>query len=389
MREAIIQKDLLHLAGVLPHRGANTEREREAAEYLQRRLRESLADVEIDSFRSVGDSLRVAAAYYGEFAFVAVLAHWFPYAAFTYGLAVFMAYLAELAGYGLSAKLLAQFDTQNVVGRLLGIRPRRLVILTAHYDSPKSTVLARPCAWRQARWMHLGLVVSMAAVLISCLTQGSGLFEEDGFRMDFFVRWTAVAALVCMALHLFFQARTEDYLLGANDNASGVAALLDVADRLAAAPPEQLDVWFVATGASEGWMSGMRRLFQTHAFERRETFFINLDRVGGETPVIVSGEGLLHGFHASRRLIAMAKHSGAAYGAIHRKRADMPSEAIVPLARGFEAITLSSDGQHDNASLDDLAEETFRSVNPATVAATAAIAAGIIRKLEATACDRA
>ena len=83
-----------YLAGVLPHRGANTRGERSAAEYLAERFKQYTLDVELDDFHSIDGEWLLFASYYAEFTVVAILALWWPLVAFGYGLAVFTAYLA-------------------------------------------------------------------------------------------------------------------------------------------------------------------------------------------------------------------------------------------------------------------------------------------------------
>jgi Zn-dependent M28 family amino/carboxypeptidase len=69
---------------------------------------------------------------------------------------------------------------------------------------------------------------------------------------------------------------------GANDNASGVATALSLADELDRDPPSHLDVWVLLTGAEECLQEGMRSFVRSHRKELapESTYFLCLDTVG-------------------------------------------------------------------------------------------------------------
>ncbi len=80
---------------------------------------------------------------------------------------------------------------------------------------------------------------------------------------------------------------------GANDNLSGVAALVALAELLHRAPPPGLRVLLVSCGAEETLQDGVRAFIDRH---RRElapasTCFVNLDTVGSPHLAMLEGEG--------------------------------------------------------------------------------------------------
>jgi Zn-dependent M28 family amino/carboxypeptidase len=80
---------------------------------------------------------------------------------------------------------------------------------------------------------------------------------------------------------------------GANDNLSGVAALISMADRLARDPVSKLRVLLMSAGAEEALQEGIRGFARTH-FHRLDTtatWFLNLDTVGSGRLVLLEGEG--------------------------------------------------------------------------------------------------
>ena len=77
---------------------------------------------------------------------------------------------------------------------------------------------------------------------------------------------------------------------GANANASGVAAVLDVLRRIDADPPENLRVEAVIAGAGESTEQGMRAFVRAHRKElaKEETWFISFESVGRGEPRFVA-----------------------------------------------------------------------------------------------------
>ncbi|MFO7260657.1 MAG: M20/M25/M40 family metallo-hydrolase [bacterium] len=80
---------------------------------------------------------------------------------------------------------------------------------------------------------------------------------------------------------------------GADDNASGVAALLAIAERLAANPPARSVIFIAFTGEEVGLLGSAHYTAHPAAPLERTRAMLNLDMVGrlGEGPLIVYGTG--------------------------------------------------------------------------------------------------
>ena len=80
---------------------------------------------------------------------------------------------------------------------------------------------------------------------------------------------------------------------GANDNASGVAALLAVVTRLAAEPLDDVDVIALVPGCEESGMGGMAAWLRAHGggFDPATTLVVGLDTVGSGEPIVLEAEG--------------------------------------------------------------------------------------------------
>ncbi|MBM3288985.1 MAG: hypothetical protein FJY92_02415, partial [Candidatus Hydrogenedentes bacterium] len=203
MGMAEMRRDIEYLAGNLAHRGASTDSERAAAEYIRDRFSVHTADTEIDDFFAIESPWLLFASYYGEFLIVALLAFWQPWFAFGYGAVVSVLYLLEFSGYRVLALILPQYETQNVVARVLGDRPEKLFVVTAHYDTPKFSAITSPRFQPWLRALHIAVLACMFAVLATCVYEAVGAGAADGYRYDLVVRWCAVTGLLCFAAALF------------------------------------------------------------------------------------------------------------------------------------------------------------------------------------------
>ncbi len=340
-------RDVSFLAGELPHRGGITENERRAAEYLDRRFKEYTPLVQIEDFYSTDAYPYVFAMYYAEFLFVGLIAILWPWIALIYGLVVFLLYMAEFTGYSSMGRFLPHYETQNVTARFPCAKADRLIVVTANYDSPKAYPWTAPGAVRKLRLRHLLLVAAMVIVLVSCGAQGLSVIGDELPRFDLAARGIAVGVLLLGAAVLFNGARNAMFTPGANNNASGCAVLLELAERIKETPLASTEVLLVATGSKEMWLSGMRQLFRGLEADKKSLFFLNVTGVGAGQLRYVSGEGMLHVYGAGKTLMAAAQHEGPVHAARPIVWRGLPTDAAIPLARGYEAITVMATGPDD------------------------------------------
>lgn len=363
-----IRDDLQFLAGHLPHRAANTDEEREAAQYIAKRFRQSIPNTHLDDFYTAEAPWLMFASYYGEFFIVSLLAVWWPRVALCYGGLVFLAHLAEVLGYRLLARFMPQFESQNVQAQMLSPNPKRLLVVTAHYDSPLSHPLTSSKA---IPWLRLGVkavVVCMLIVLVACALQALNIGSPEALMIT---RWTATGFLLCAAAAMLYSTTVGENTRGANNNASGVATLLQLAERLAASPLQHTDVHLVATGSNQCWMSGMRHLIETHKFDRATTYILNIDTVGAGTLAYTTAVGFLQMMPCSRTLTEAAH--AASPDATPMRLPTVMSDTLIPLARGYKSMEITSTSRNEEEDLP--ADEQ-------TIAQAADLAEGIMRKLD-------
>ena len=95
-----------------------------------------------------------------------------------------------------------------------------------------------------------------------------------------------------LALALALDQARSPSVPGANDNASGVAALLEVVRRFAAERPDGLELLLVVPGCEESGMGGMAAWLEGPGarLDREATLVVGLDTVGSGEPVVLTGE---------------------------------------------------------------------------------------------------
>jgi hypothetical protein len=133
---------------------------------------------------------------------------------------------------------------------------------------------------------------------------------------------------------------------GANDNLSGVAALLMVADALARSPCRHLRVRLLSTGSEESFLEGMQAFGARHFDElpTDSTTFLCLESVGSPELMLLSGEGLLrlHRYPGEPRqmLERLADREGLVLHKPFRYR--LATDGQLPLRAGYPTAVISS-----------------------------------------------
>lgn len=371
----------MYLAGRLLHRSAQSECEREAAVFIKGRLKEYTPDVTLEPFHSAENYPYLFASYLSEFLIVGMISFIWPQVAFGYGTGVFLLYLAEFIGYRGLSRFLPQFPSQNVVGRFLGLQPKSTIIVTAYYDSGCAMPFTTPERVAWLRPVHVLLVSCMVVVLATCAADSFSDPEMQPNQLSAIVRWSGIGVLAFGALILFFTASHGDDIRGANNNASGVAALLGLAEKLKAEPAEDADVWLVATGSHEAWMGGIRHFLAEHKPSRANTYFLNLESVGAGRLHYLTKEGFLYALPADPTMVALAKSMCAGRPIQAGTLRAVPTEAHALLSRNRKAMTLMGLDRgglprHWNQISDRVTE-----VDTTNIAETIDFAAGYVRKL--------
>ncbi len=286
----MILKDLTRL----PHRGATTPCEREAAELISQRLLEMDAEVRLEPFRTPKTYVTVVYWLIGGLVLglllIRVGAWWTPALVWTY---VVLAWLYFNWRYSPVVRFPVQHTAHNVVGRwpaTAGEGPIKKLILMAHYDTAPVSALygSSQRTFRGSLIFSLFLML-LAAILGTIEAFGAGwpwlTYARYGFIAYFLLQ--AVTGTIGYYLHGFTN--------GASDNATGVVAALETADRLRQDKPADVDLEIVLTSAEELGMLGAYYYVEAHRkqWPVGKTAAINFDTLGAGKLTIIEQTGTL------------------------------------------------------------------------------------------------
>ena len=205
--------------------------------------------------------------------------------------------------------LLPKRPSQNVwaVIPAASTRMRRLVLI-GHLDTHRTPFVFRsPLHLKVFRVLVAAAFASMAALVL--LYIAGSIIESD----IIYLISLAPAALLILDLIMTVQPDTTAYTPGANDNASGAALILTLAERLKEEPLANTEVWAVNSGCEEVGCYGAAAFLREHREELKEAYFIALDTVAGpgSGPCYITREGMTRPYRSDPGLLAMADQIAA------------------------------------------------------------------------------
>jgi Peptidase family M28 len=133
---------------------------------------------------------------------------------------------------------------------------------------------------------------------------------------------------------------------GANDNLSGVAVLVALAEALRDRPLRGLRVELVSAGAEEALQEGIRGYAARHFadLDPERTWFVNVDTVGSGRLVLLEGEGTLrmHDYEPAFRDLVAGCAAGEGIEVLRGLRSHNSTDSAVPRRYGYPVATLVS-----------------------------------------------
>jgi Peptidase family M28 len=339
-------------------RAPGSDAERRAAAYLKRRLDGLGRDVEVEAVDAwpawpLGYALLAAAAVVGS-----VLSVSAP--ALGAALALAAALLTFLdAGVLLPTlrRLLGRRASQNVVS--WGDRGKPgMLLLVAHYDAGRGGIaLSQKAVARRAALGNLirrpigplePLLWAELAVLVCCILRLAGLSGVLFTGVQF-----VPTVLLIVAVALLIDVALSPTTGGENDNATGTALALRLAERFGGGRLDHFDVHVLLTGGQKAIAAGSRAFLKRHKRElsRDRTVVLNLDAVGSGTVRYTSREGPLVAIKSHPQLVQLCQgiaeddeEEENAFGArpiVNRS----PSDGYAARSAGLPAITITCRGR--------------------------------------------
>lgn len=339
-------------------RAPGTDAERRAAQHLARRLRESGREAEVESIE-VRPSWPLTHLVHALLAIAgSLLAVALPVAGLVLLFVAAVSTLGDLTGtFFLVRRITPRRASQNVLSRE-DSEKGGILVLVAHYDAPRTGALfaRRALALRASLGKRIRRPIGPAgiffwSIIVLFVCAGLRLLGIESLPLT--VVQFVPTVLLILSVPLLADVQLGRTAPGANDNASGVAAALELADRYGGAL-EHFNLWVLLTGAADGMGLGMREWLRAHRHELHpeRTVFLNLDQVGAGTVRYASREGLVFTYPFHPQLVELCNGLAEAdadgrYGA-KPVASRFTSDAHVARTKGYAATTISCLGALDH-----------------------------------------
>ncbi|HEX3509796.1 MAG TPA: M28 family peptidase [Solirubrobacteraceae bacterium] len=243
-------------------------------------------------------------------------------------------------------------STVNVIARVdgpgAGAHDAGTLVVLAHHDAPQTGMIFDQTLQKQIyeRWPQLiergktppplwwPVLAGPLATLVGAITNRRRL---TGFGLG-------VGALATGAMADVWRSETVQ---GANDNLSGVASLVSLAETLSDDAPAGLSTLLVSCGAEETLQDGIRAFVARHGSELDpgRTWFVNLETVGSPILAMLEAEGPVRMEYYNgpwlRDLVEVcAERSSVRLERGFRARAS--TDSVIPSRAGYPIATLVS-----------------------------------------------
>ncbi len=339
------------------HRGSTSKEEAHAAKYLSKELSAMGLEPSLESFKG--------ASSLGLVLFLPVLLAgigagflWYmPEVTLFLGIISLASFLADSTSRCVSlGKIIRTRLSQNVSAtiRVKTGKPRLRLVVLGHYDTQRTGILwndkllniVSPLMNRSPGItkspvfpVTLAMGLQVLAGVMALIGGHSGLISALGF---------ITLLIYGISGLLLLQWAFGPFVPGANDNASGTAAVLSLAEFWQECPVDDVEVVCLLTGCEETGLTGAAAWAATHRTQGREipTLFLNLDGLGYGSPRFLSCEHTLAAipvrYPAKRVEIAQAVAIDQNLAYTIPWQSPVPTDGLAFLMRGIDGMTIIS-----------------------------------------------
>jgi Peptidase family M28 len=304
-----LSERVLERLSALPHRASATQNERAAFAYLESELRALNLHPRVTRFSSPNTyswDVIGAATLIGLGALSSLADGTLGFLLAVFGTSWFHTHFSGLP-HPLEA-FVPKYPSQNLETSF-GSGEKHLIVM-AHVDTARSAFLYNPSSvgrFRQAFVLNAVLAyLTPLVIVIAALSNGSGIPSSPLLGL-------LGAYFIINAALFYHRERTAPLVNGANDNASGVAAALEVTKRLQQHPCEAR-VTLLLTGCEEVGARGAAHFART-LDANPDTLVLNLDNVGRGTLHYATGEGMLQYHPYDERIVDLARDTAQTHAA--------------------------------------------------------------------------
>lgn len=281
-------------------------------------------------------------------------------------------------------RLLPRRTTYNVVCELGDPEAERTVVVSAHHDAAHSGLVFHPAIPRLAD--RLGMLERtdtspplMAPVfggpLLAAIGAATG--RRALAKLGLLLGLGSVAAMADIG--------SRKSVPAANDNGTAVVALLELARRFGADPPEGIRVILLSAGSEESFSEGIKAFGERHFGElpRESTFFLCLETLGATHLLALQGEGFLKMRDYPPRALALIERVAGEQGVwlYPNLRTYNGTDALEPRVAGYETVALCSCTDQKQPGRYHWPDDVAANVNFETVKKAISLSEGAVRRL--------
>ncbi|MHA2031386.1 MAG: M28 family peptidase, partial [Candidatus Kariarchaeaceae archaeon] len=209
------------------------------------------------------------------------------------------------------SRIMPKQSSQNVIGKIKA-QKRRLgtVLLIAHMDTSRADSAHNPSRVAGFRKLVLGNLILYCTIFI--LFSLGQIIDVLIFNLTLMeIVWYISLLLAIPVVYSYVLAVTRQSLsemvVGANDNTSGVAVVLELMNLVSKNPLQNTEVISVLTGCEESGCGGILEFLKEYGSQYREDFYLNFDNIGAGNPIFASKEGIFFRHHANKNLLQLAR----------------------------------------------------------------------------------
>ena len=277
--------------------------------------------------------------------------------------------------------------TWNVVAETGDREAEKTIVLMAHHDAAPTGVVFDDTAQRKANDLLPDVIEAIdTAVPMWWPVFGGPALGALGAATG--RRGLAKAGLFFSAMSAAFFAdiARNRIVPGANDNLSGVAVLVAVAESLQASRVEGVRVLLASCGAEEVLQGGVYGFVERHLkpLDPDKTLVLNLDTVGSPRLIMLEGEGpvVMEDYCGPEFRDLVARVAEDAGVELRRgMRARTSTDAVIPSHAGYPTATISAMTAWKGLSNYHKHTDTPENVDYPTVEQAAALAEAVVREL--------
>ncbi|HEX3041943.1 MAG TPA: M28 family peptidase [Solirubrobacterales bacterium] len=242
-------------------------------------------------------------------------------------------------------RFLPRRTTYNVVCELGDPDAKRTVVISAHHDAAHSGLVFHPAIPEFADRLGMLDRTDTSPPLMAPVVGGpllAALGAATGRRalakLGLLLGLGSVAAMADIG--------SRKSVPAANDNGTAVVALLELARRFLADPPEGIRVILLSAGSEESFSEGIKAFGERHFPElpRESTFFLCLETLGATHLLALQGEGFLKMRDYPPRALAFVERVAEEGGVwlYPNLRTYNGTDALEPRVAGYETVALCS-----------------------------------------------